>query len=397
MEQQEIKQLNEAPQKRGGLWIAVLLFIAILAALAFYIASVHEAPAGRSAAIPTQPVSDAFAKDTPEPTQELTPEPTAAVTEAPATPEPTQQTFSKTEIVVEGKTVAVMASREAAEELIASVRSFFERAGDIPEDSVTELQTKVEFAEADEDAQVTSYDTVFGLLTGGRTPLRFRSTAAYFKDEPIPHKTVTRYDPSLPAGTRIVRIYGADGIKRRTYSYVYVNGKKISESVTESYRVLEPVDGEIIVGTQKYSDSFVLGPDYGGNPIAALSLDFVPPAKGDILKFFGPYPDGVFHHGVDIGVPAGTEVSAACEGTVVSVMERGSYGLMVEIEHSYSVSTRYARLGSVSVKIGDKVGAGDIIGTVSADDTVPHLHFELRVGVTEYNPLKVVPVDDIIG
>lgn len=396
MEQQEIEKLNEAPRKRSRLWIAVLAFIACMAALSAAVASVRGLPAGRSSAIPTQPVSEVFATETPEPTEEPTPQPTLTATEEPATPEPTQQVFAKTKIVVEGKTAAVVASREAAEELIENVRQFFERAGDIPEDSVTELITEVEFEDAGEDAEITSYDAAFGLLTGNRTPLRFQSTAARFEDEPIPHKDSVKNDPSLPAGTRIVKLYGRDGIRRRSYSTIYINGRKMRESVSETHNILDPVNGEIIVGTKEFGDDFVLGPDFGSNPIAAFSLDFSAPAKGDILAFFGP-GSGSFHHGVDIGVPAGTEVRAACGGTVVSVMERGAYGLLVEIEHGYSVSTRYSRLSNVTVGIGDRVNEGDVIGFVTEDDTVTHLHFELRISGTAYNPLKVVSVDDIIG
>ncbi len=395
MEQERLK-LNEPPKKSSRLWIAVLAFMVLLALLTAAIASSRSADIGRSAAIPTQPVPEAFQTEAPGETPEPTPEPTPEATEEPATPAPTQQEYSRTRMIVDGKTAAVFASREAAEELLSSVQKYFEEQGGIPGDSVTELVNDVEFAEAEADEATMSVDDAFALFTGKRTPLRFKSTAAYFEDEPIPHTDAYSSDSTLPVGSRIVKIVGRDGLLRKAYVAVYVNGVKQSTKVTETRVVIAPVDGRIVLGSRSFGDDFRLGPDFGSNPIAAYALKFDAPAKGDILRFFGPF-NGGFHHGVDIGVPAGTEVRASCSGTVVSVMERGSYGLMVEIEHGYSVSTRYAKLQDVTVQIGDSVELGDLIGHVSGSELVPHLHFELRIRGMAYNPLKVVPVNDIIG
>ena len=93
----------------------------------------------------------------------------------------------------------------------------------------------------------------------------------------------------------------------------------------------------------------------------------------------------------------GAEVRAAADGVVVSVMERGAYGLMIEIEHQSSVTTRYARLGSASVSVGDTVNKGDVIGYVGHSEEYDHLHFELRIRGTAYNPLKILSVFDIQG
>ena len=82
------------------------------------------------------------------------------------------------------------------------------------------------------------------------------------------------------------------------------------------------------------------------------------------------------------------DVLASCAGTVVCVMERGGYGLRVEIDHGDGFVTRYAHLSSACVTLGQTVAQGTIIGKVgssgNADDVL--LQFELRIDGEAYNP-----------
>ena len=396
MENEQPKMLTGAPARRSRIWIAALVFVVLLALAAAVLASVRGAGFGRGGALPTPPPKAVFAEPTPDPAlSEQTPVPTEEPTEEP-TGEPTLQPFSKTEIFVDGRSVGVIASREAAEALMLSVEKHFEQLDDIPVNAVTELVCKVELWPAPAGAETSSYDSVFAYLTSRQTPLTYKSVSTYVEDKVIPHYENVRKDPKMLSGTRVIKVYGRDGLSRTVYRTVYVNGVKQEGGAAETYTVIEPVEGEIIVGTWVPGPDFELTPDFGSNPIAAYSLSFKAPVKGELIKFFGPY-EGGFHQGIDVAVPAGEPVLAACSGKVVSILERGAYGLTVEIEHGYSVTTRYARMGSVSVSIGDKVAIGQEIGVVSGEDTVTHLHFELRVNGIAYNPLKVLEPGDVLG
>lgn len=63
------------------------------------------------------------------------------------------------------------------------------------------------------------------------------------------------------------------------------------------------------------------------------------------------------HLGLDYGVGEDGQLTvlASCDGQVVSVLHRGGYGLVVEIDHGEGFLTRYAKLTSAQVELGDQV------------------------------------------
>jgi murein DD-endopeptidase MepM/ murein hydrolase activator NlpD len=101
------------------------------------------------------------------------------------------------------------------------------------------------------------------------------------------------------------------------------------------------------------------------------------------------------HKGIDVGLAEGTPIKAVMDG-VVSKAQSGSgersYGLYVTIDHTGGMSTFYAHLSKILVKVGQKVKKGDIIGLSgnTGYSTGPHLHFELRVNGNHTNPSAYV-------
>lgn len=370
-----------------GVWITVLVFIVLLSALTFGISVYHRK---------YDNINVVVVVPTPEPTEE----PRANETNEPdETEQPTQQptqSYVKTAIIVEGNKTVVLASREAAEELIRNVERYFLSLGNMPDNAVTEMQAYVEFAAASKDDELTTYDEAFAFFTGSSTPLKYQTRSNMVVDKVIKHTDRISYDPTLPAGMRIVIRYGSDGIKRETYSAVYINGVLQSNTRLEAVTVVSPVGGRIVIGTMDTGEGFTLTPDFGAEPTAAQSMKFSAPAKGLITKYFGP-ADGSFHQGIDIKTDLGADVKAACAGTVVAVMERGAYGLMVEIEHNNGVTTRYAGLAKAFASLGEEVEAGFVIGTMDSASTQTVLHFELRIKGTAYNPLKILSESEITG
>lgn len=375
-----------APEKLSRVWIAALVFIAVLAVLTFFAArsrrnarnsAMEEVP------LPT-PESDAeLPERTNEPFVSAEPSASAEVTQPP------KQTYSKTAIVISGQTTVVLASREAAEELIRNVEQHFLNIGKMPQNVVSELSTEVLFQEAGKEEETTPYDEAFELLTGKNSPIVFQSRATFVEETSLPHSIDIVEDETMPVGLRIVEIFGRDGIQRSTHTVIYINGVEQSSEETDTVVVSESVNTRVRVGTMAIGDGFVLDESFGADPSIPRDLRFSYPVKGTVIKLFGPWAEG-FHQGIDIGAKAGALVKASCKGTVVSVMERGAYGLMVEIDHGSGVTTRYAMLDSASVAVGDTVEAGTVIGRVSGNGNAGYLHFELRVNGTAYNPLKVL-------
>ncbi|PPS46150.1 peptidase [Chroococcidiopsis sp. TS-821] len=90
----------------------------------------------------------------------------------------------------------------------------------------------------------------------------------------------------------------------------------------------------------------------------------------------------VFHSGVDLLAPVGTNVQAVAAGTIAFAGEQGSYGNLVVVNHAEGRQTRYAHLQKVSVTTGQIVEQGQVLGTVGTTgertSAEPHLHFEVR-------------------
>jgi murein DD-endopeptidase MepM/ murein hydrolase activator NlpD len=76
----------------------------------------------------------------------------------------------------------------------------------------------------------------------------------------------------------------------------------------------------------------------------------------------------------------GTDVYAAGEGSVLECGENAVYGKFVIIRHDDMWTSLYGHLSAVSVKQGEKIEKGKILGKVGStgQSTGPHLHFELR-------------------
>lgn len=117
------------------------------------------------------------------------------------------------------------------------------------------------------------------------------------------------------------------------------------------------------------------------------------PANGPVTSGFGPRW-GRMHEGIDISVNQGSPVFAASSGTVVFAGLDGGYGNAIVINHGGGVTTRYAHLSYFAVSVGQSVSGGSTIaqsggapGTAGAgSSTGAHLHFEVRVSGTAYDP-----------
>lgn len=97
------------------------------------------------------------------------------------------------------------------------------------------------------------------------------------------------------------------------------------------------------------------------------------------------------HLGVDFGAPTGTPVRAVADGVVTTAGRHGGHGNFVELDHEGPYSTSYSHLSVISVRRGQKVKQGDIIGKVGATGlaTGPHLHYQFMVNGTFKDPMKV--------
>jgi murein DD-endopeptidase MepM/ murein hydrolase activator NlpD len=100
-----------------------------------------------------------------------------------------------------------------------------------------------------------------------------------------------------------------------------------------------------------------------------------------------------YHTGIDLAAPAGTDVYAARDGTVVEAGTSPILGKYIVIAHDASWSTVYGHLSAIRVRLNDKVESGMIIGNVGStgESTGPHLHFEVRIRGEARDPEPLLP------
>jgi murein DD-endopeptidase MepM/ murein hydrolase activator NlpD len=98
------------------------------------------------------------------------------------------------------------------------------------------------------------------------------------------------------------------------------------------------------------------------------------------------------HTGLDIANKIGTPLYAAGSGTVEFSGWSNGYGNNVVINHGNGKKTRYAHASKLFVKVGDSVERGEQIAAMGSTgwSTGSHIHFEVIINGTKYNPLSYI-------
>jgi murein DD-endopeptidase MepM/ murein hydrolase activator NlpD len=125
------------------------------------------------------------------------------------------------------------------------------------------------------------------------------------------------------------------------------------------------------------------------------------PVRGPVIRPYeapsSPYGSG--HRGIDIAVPFGTSIVAAQDG-MVSFAGWVAGALFISVDHPDGVRTTYSWLSAVSVKKGDAVARGQVIGNTGhghPDVSTPHLHFGARIGETYIDPMTLLEPANVVG
>lgn len=113
------------------------------------------------------------------------------------------------------------------------------------------------------------------------------------------------------------------------------------------------------------------------------------PVQGFITQDFEVKDGDHYHPGIDIACAIGTPVLATAGGEVLSASYDSTYGKILVIRHSDSVSTVYGHNDSLLVDVGQSLLAGSRIALSGSTgrSTAPHLHYEVRIHDQPINPL----------
>lgn len=167
-------------------------------------------------------------------------------------------------------------------------------------------------------------------------------------------------------------------------------------------RVFENLGGWVIEGLVNGltgSDLTSLGKnvfsDFGGGALSSwdqirsyLTVGSLIPDFGGQFRMTSPFGmrknpvtgQWTLHAGTDYGASTGTPIRAQASGKVIRSGWAGGYGNMVEIQGAGGMTYRYAHNSRNTVRVGDVVGKGQVIGLVGSTgrSTGPHVHYEVR-------------------
>lgn len=129
-------------------------------------------------------------------------------------------------------------------------------------------------------------------------------------------------------------------------------------------------------------------------PPAGSPGRFLWPARGTLVRRFGPGQSGERNDGIKIGVPVGTPILAAADGVVAYVgSDVAAFGGLVILKHGGNLTSVYGYASQILVTRGQAVKRGQKIalsGQTGFADR-PMLHFEIRQGRTPVDPLSRLP------
>lgn len=98
------------------------------------------------------------------------------------------------------------------------------------------------------------------------------------------------------------------------------------------------------------------------------------------------------HEGVDISAPTGTPIMAAAKGRVTRSGWVVGYGLTIEVDHGFGISTLYGHASKLIAQVGDEVLRGDVVAQVGSTGitTAPNLHYEVKVNGVAQDPSRFI-------
>ena len=201
-------------------------------------------------------------------------------------------------------------------------------------------------------------------------------------NQKIKHKVIEKKTADMYEGDEEIQKEGRNGKRVVTSRIQTINGKEIENTAIVEIVELQPVTEVLLVGTAER-----------------------PPSVGD-GNYRWPLDSGTYrissefgarwgrnHNGIDLACPQGTNVYAADGGIVTWAGYKGSFGYLVIIDHQNGYETYYAHNSQLLVTQGDEVYEGMHIAESgnTGRSTGPHCHFEVRTGGVPYNPRNYLP------
>lgn len=200
--------------------------------------------------------------------------------------------------------------------------------------------------------------------------VRQAALAAALADEDMDASTLRRLGFYPPAAGQDGRGGPADSKGDPTFKQLFMNWKKLDNLHDNAIAV--PADKP--VKTAAFTSGYGVRPD---------------PFRGS----------SAMHSGIDLSGPVGTPIYATADGVVSEAgWNSGGYGNLIKIDHGRGIETRYAHLSKLTVRPGQQVKRGQVIGRMGSTgrSTGSHLHYEVRIDGRAVNPVPFMKSTDYL-
>ena len=124
-------------------------------------------------------------------------------------------------------------------------------------------------------------------------------------------------------------------------------------------------------------------------PIENNNLQHIPYGFG--MRIDPVYKTPAFHYGMDFAASKETKIFATADGKIEKIYKKSrKFGKYVKINHGFGYKTLYAHMSKITVRAGQKVKRGDVIGYVgnTGKSITPHIHYEVHRNGKPVNPIN---------
>jgi len=200
----------------------------------------------------------------------------------------------------------------------------------------------------------------------------------YFEASPIPPEQ---------------RRMGFGGINR----YDYLNGYENSDLIINTTKRIDILTKELVIQSKSLDEIELLAKN---NESLLSSIPTIQPISNSDLKRmasgFGWRTDPFTkkrkrHWGMDFSAERGSPIYATGDGKISRADNKAAgFGNHVRIDHGFGYVSIYAHMDKISVRRGNRVKRGDIIGYVgsSGRSVAPHLHYEITKDGKKIDPIN---------
>ncbi len=193
----------------------------------------------------------------------------------------------------------------------------------------------------------------------------------------------------------VYEVLEADGEPLRTgrvLSAEFVNAGKTYQAMWFQSPA-QQVAGAVAKGGYYTLDGQSLRRAFLSSPVAFSRI-----SSGFAMRFHPILKQNRPHLGTDFAASTGTPARTVGDGVVSFAGWQNGYGNVIFVKHRNNTETVYAHLSRILVKRGQNVGQGETIGLVGSTGwaTGPHLHFEVRVGGVQRDPMKMAQQSETV-